>query len=126
MAVKRRSSSTYRIAHFGDIHLESKDEEFAWTLRAIEDAGVPKGVANMVIGSASETSDEFMQNPAVRKAMEQENLIDWFKAMPWKPGRTWVGLGSGQLSTTSSTPIDPRSPSSARRCSGPPRRSSSW
>src|SRR4030095_15613706 len=31
------------------------------------EAGVPKGVANMVIGSASETSDEFMQNPAVRK-----------------------------------------------------------
>jgi succinate-semialdehyde dehydrogenase/glutarate-semialdehyde dehydrogenase len=31
------------------------------------DAGLPKGVANMVIGSASEISDEFMQNPAVRK-----------------------------------------------------------
>src|SRR5215468_3928739 len=27
------------------------------------DAGVPKGVANMVIGSAGEISDEFMQNP---------------------------------------------------------------
>lgn len=31
------------------------------------DAGLPKGVANLVIGSASEISDEFMQNPAVRK-----------------------------------------------------------
>jgi succinate-semialdehyde dehydrogenase/glutarate-semialdehyde dehydrogenase len=31
------------------------------------DAGVPKGVANLVIGSAGEISDEFMQNPAVRK-----------------------------------------------------------
>lgn len=31
------------------------------------DAGVPKGVVNLVIGSASEISDEFMQNPAVRK-----------------------------------------------------------
>src|SRR6476659_11134892 len=31
------------------------------------DAGLPKGVANMVIGSASEISDEFMQNSAVRK-----------------------------------------------------------
>jgi succinate-semialdehyde dehydrogenase/glutarate-semialdehyde dehydrogenase len=31
------------------------------------DAGLPKGVANMVIGSASEISDEFMQNPTVRK-----------------------------------------------------------
>jgi len=31
------------------------------------DAGLPKGVANLVIGSASEISDEFMQNWAVRK-----------------------------------------------------------
>ncbi len=31
------------------------------------DAGLPKGVANLVIGSASEISDEFMANPAVRK-----------------------------------------------------------
>jgi succinate-semialdehyde dehydrogenase/glutarate-semialdehyde dehydrogenase len=31
------------------------------------DAGLPKGVANLVIGSASEISDEFMQNPVVRK-----------------------------------------------------------
>lgn len=31
------------------------------------DAGLPKGVANLVIGSASEISDEFMQNEAVRK-----------------------------------------------------------
>lgn len=31
------------------------------------DAGLPKGVANLVIGSAGEISDEFMENPAVRK-----------------------------------------------------------
>ena len=31
------------------------------------DAGVPKGVANLVIGPASDISDEFMQNPLVRK-----------------------------------------------------------
>ncbi|MCE9560598.1 MAG: NAD-dependent succinate-semialdehyde dehydrogenase [Planctomycetes bacterium] len=31
------------------------------------DAGLPKGVANLVIGSASEISDEFMSNPLVRK-----------------------------------------------------------
>ena len=31
------------------------------------DAGLPKGVANLVIGSASEISDEFMTNWAVRK-----------------------------------------------------------
>jgi succinate-semialdehyde dehydrogenase / glutarate-semialdehyde dehydrogenase len=31
------------------------------------DAGLPKGVANLVIGSASEISDEFMTNRAVRK-----------------------------------------------------------
>jgi succinate-semialdehyde dehydrogenase/glutarate-semialdehyde dehydrogenase len=31
------------------------------------DAGLPKGVANLVIGSAGEISDEFMSNPAVRK-----------------------------------------------------------
>jgi succinate-semialdehyde dehydrogenase/glutarate-semialdehyde dehydrogenase len=31
------------------------------------DAGLPKGVANLVIGSAGEISDEFMTNPAVRK-----------------------------------------------------------
>jgi len=31
------------------------------------DAGLPKGVANLVIGSASEISDEFMHNPVVRK-----------------------------------------------------------
>jgi succinate-semialdehyde dehydrogenase/glutarate-semialdehyde dehydrogenase len=31
------------------------------------DAGLPPGVANLVIGSASEISDEFMANPAVRK-----------------------------------------------------------
>src|SRR3954469_1993223 len=31
------------------------------------DAGLPKVVANLVIGSASEISDEFMQNPLVRK-----------------------------------------------------------
>jgi succinate-semialdehyde dehydrogenase/glutarate-semialdehyde dehydrogenase len=31
------------------------------------DAGLPKGVANMVIGSASEIADEFMTNPLVRK-----------------------------------------------------------
>src|SRR5437764_5326709 len=31
------------------------------------DAGVPKGVANLIIGPASDISDEFMTNPAVRK-----------------------------------------------------------
>jgi succinate-semialdehyde dehydrogenase/glutarate-semialdehyde dehydrogenase len=31
------------------------------------DAGLPKGVANLVIGSASEIADEFLTNPAVRK-----------------------------------------------------------
>ncbi len=31
------------------------------------DAGLPKGVANLVIGSASEIADEFMTNPLVRK-----------------------------------------------------------
>ena len=31
------------------------------------DAGLPAGVANFVIGPASEIADEFMQNPAVRK-----------------------------------------------------------
>jgi succinate-semialdehyde dehydrogenase / glutarate-semialdehyde dehydrogenase len=31
------------------------------------DAGLPPGVANFVIGPASEIADEFMQNPAVRK-----------------------------------------------------------
>jgi succinate-semialdehyde dehydrogenase/glutarate-semialdehyde dehydrogenase len=31
------------------------------------DAGLPAGVANLVIGSASEISDEFMTNPHVRK-----------------------------------------------------------
>jgi succinate-semialdehyde dehydrogenase/glutarate-semialdehyde dehydrogenase len=31
------------------------------------DAGLPKGVANLVIGSASEIADEFMKNAAVRK-----------------------------------------------------------
>src|SRR5690606_2444378 len=31
------------------------------------DAGVPEGVANLVIGSAGEMADEFMQNPACRK-----------------------------------------------------------
>lgn len=31
------------------------------------DAGLPKGVANLVIGSASEIADEFMTNPIVRK-----------------------------------------------------------
>lgn len=31
------------------------------------DAGLPAGVANLVIGSASEISDEFMTNPLVRK-----------------------------------------------------------
>lgn len=31
------------------------------------DAGLPKGVANLVIGSAAEIADEFMTNPAVRK-----------------------------------------------------------
>ncbi|MDB5311629.1 MAG: davD [Gemmataceae bacterium] len=31
------------------------------------DAGLPKGVANLVIGSAAEIADEFMANPAVRK-----------------------------------------------------------
>jgi succinate-semialdehyde dehydrogenase/glutarate-semialdehyde dehydrogenase len=31
------------------------------------DAGLPKGVANLVIGSASEISAEFMENPLVRK-----------------------------------------------------------
>jgi hypothetical protein len=33
------------------------------------------------------------RNAHVRKAMERENLIDWFKAMPWKPGHSpvrWV------------------------------------
>src|SRR4029078_6249157 len=29
------------------------------------DAGLPKGVANLIIGSATEISDEFMSNPAV-------------------------------------------------------------
>jgi succinate-semialdehyde dehydrogenase/glutarate-semialdehyde dehydrogenase len=31
------------------------------------DAGLPKGVANLVMGSASEISDEFMKNPICRK-----------------------------------------------------------
>lgn len=31
------------------------------------DAGLPAGVANLVMGSASEISEEFMRNPAVRK-----------------------------------------------------------
>src|SRR4051812_40306993 len=31
------------------------------------DAGVPKGVANLIIGPAADISDEFMTNPAVRK-----------------------------------------------------------
>jgi succinate-semialdehyde dehydrogenase/glutarate-semialdehyde dehydrogenase len=31
------------------------------------DAGLPKGVANLVIGPAADISDEFMTNPAVRK-----------------------------------------------------------
>src|SRR3954454_13320128 len=31
------------------------------------DAGLPKGVANLVIGPAAEIADEFMANPAVRK-----------------------------------------------------------
>ncbi|HPM62624.1 MAG TPA: aldehyde dehydrogenase family protein, partial [Methanoregulaceae archaeon] len=31
------------------------------------DAGLPKEVANLVMGSAGEISDEFMSNPAVRK-----------------------------------------------------------
>jgi succinate-semialdehyde dehydrogenase/glutarate-semialdehyde dehydrogenase len=31
------------------------------------DAGLPAGVANLVMGSASEISDEFLTNPAVRK-----------------------------------------------------------
>ncbi|MFO0847663.1 MAG: NAD-dependent succinate-semialdehyde dehydrogenase [Gemmataceae bacterium] len=31
------------------------------------DAGLPSGVANLVMGSASEISDEFLTNPAVRK-----------------------------------------------------------
>jgi succinate-semialdehyde dehydrogenase/glutarate-semialdehyde dehydrogenase len=34
---------------------------------AVYEKGLPKGVANLVIGSAGEISDEFMQNPAVRK-----------------------------------------------------------
>lgn len=32
-------------------------------------------------------------NPAVRAALEQEDLIEWFKVMPWKPGHSpvrWV------------------------------------
>ncbi len=32
-------------------------------------------------------------DPVVRAALAQENLLDWFKAMPWKPGHTparWV------------------------------------
>lgn len=31
------------------------------------EAGLPKGVANLIIGPASDISNEFMQNPAVRK-----------------------------------------------------------
>src|SRR5881227_1600031 len=31
------------------------------------DAGLPAGVANLVIGSAQEIADEFLENPAVRK-----------------------------------------------------------
>jgi succinate-semialdehyde dehydrogenase/glutarate-semialdehyde dehydrogenase len=31
------------------------------------DAGLPAGVANLIIGSASEIADEFMSNPSVRK-----------------------------------------------------------
>jgi succinate-semialdehyde dehydrogenase/glutarate-semialdehyde dehydrogenase len=31
------------------------------------DAGLPKGVANLIIGPASEIADEFMVNPAIRK-----------------------------------------------------------
>jgi putative CocE/NonD family hydrolase len=32
-------------------------------------------------------------NPVLRAALDQENLIDWFKTMPWKPGHSpvrWV------------------------------------
>src|SRR3954469_16419486 len=31
------------------------------------DAGLPEGVANLVMGSAQEIADEFLENPAVRK-----------------------------------------------------------
>src|SRR5947209_281913 len=31
------------------------------------DAGLPAGVANLVVGSAQEIADEFLENPAVRK-----------------------------------------------------------
>ena len=33
------------------------------------------------------------EHPHIRKALEQEDLIDWFKSMPWKPGHSpvrWV------------------------------------
>jgi succinate-semialdehyde dehydrogenase/glutarate-semialdehyde dehydrogenase len=33
----------------------------------LHDAGLPAGVANLIIGPASEIGDEFMRNPAVRK-----------------------------------------------------------
>ena len=35
--------------------------------KAVFENGLPKGIANLVMGSASEISDEFMQNEAVRK-----------------------------------------------------------
>ena len=35
--------------------------------QCLEEAGAPAGVANLVIGPASEIADEFMTNPAVRK-----------------------------------------------------------
>lgn len=33
----------------------------------IEEAGIPKGVANLVIGSSKEIGDEFLDNPKIRK-----------------------------------------------------------
>jgi hypothetical protein len=38
-------------------------------------------------------SPQAKADPVVRAGLEQENLLDWFKAMPWKPGHTpvrWV------------------------------------
>src|SRR5207244_3965993 len=35
--------------------------------QCLVDAGLPAGVANLVVGSAQEVADEFLENPAVRK-----------------------------------------------------------
>lgn len=33
-------------------------------------------------------SPEAKANPVLKKALEQEDIIDWFKRMPWKPGHS--------------------------------------